>query len=550
MSLYSSFYASLSGLSTSASNLSVIGNNLANLNTIGFKGSSSTFQDLFAASLGSAGTQGNGNPIQIGLGTRLGGVSQNFGQGSYQSTSSVTDLAISGRGFFALETGTGTRVYTRAGNFTVDKAGFLVDPNGNSVLGWNRANGTVSITGTPSPVKIDVGSTAGAAITSTMSATTNLDASAKAGTNATATAYVPASANYVAASANYAPASANYVPASANYQPASANYQPASANYVPAGGIDPATGLVTLVQIGTAQVGTAQIGTPQIGTPQVGTAQVGTAAVPSTALTPYIPGATYTTSMQVYDSLGAAHNLIFTYTKSTPNPISGYTATGVPIPLLATPDPTGTASAWDLSVSTDGGAAVTGYPARIAFDSGGIQLGATNPTLKVGYGLSPWQNGASSQDIVWNVTSGTPAVSAITGFASDSTTSNAVQNGYGAGTIQSLMVNQDGTITGTFSNGQMVPLAQVALAVFSNQNGLFKQGDNTWAETLASGSGNVGAANQGGRGTVLGGNLELSNVDVAEEFTKLIIAQRGYQANSRVVTTSDELLQETLNLKR
>lgn len=468
MSLYSSFYASLSGLSTSASNLSVIGNNLANLNTIGFKGSSSTFQDLFAASLGSAGTQGNGNPIQIGLGTRLGGVSQNFGQGSYQSTSSVTDLAISGRGFFALQTGTGTRVYTRAGNFTVDKSGFLVDPNGNSVLGWNRANGTVSITGTPSPVKIDVGSTAGAAITDTMSATTNLDASATAGINATVV--TPAV-------------------------------------------IDPVTGLVT--------------------TPAVTTA--------------YVPGSPYTTSMQIYDSLGASHNLIFKYTKSVPNAITGYNAAGVATQVT---DPVGTASAWDLTVTTDGGAGVTGYPARIAFDSGGIQLGATNPTLLVGYGASPWSNGASAQDVVWNVTSGIPAVSSITGYASDSTTSNAIQNGYGAGTIQSLMVNQDGTITGTFSNGQMVPLAQVALAVFSNQNGLFKQGDNTWAETLASGSGNVGAANQGGRGTVLGGNLELSNVDVAEEFTKLIIAQRGYQANSRVVTTSDELLQETLNLKR
>lgn len=452
MSLYSSFYASLSGLSTSASNLSVIGNNLANLNTIGFKGSSSTFQDLFAASLGSAGTQGNGNPIQIGLGTRLGGVSQNFGQGSYQSTSSVTDLAISGRGFFALETTTGTRVFTRAGNFTVDKSGYLVDPNGNSVLGWNRANGAVSVTGTPVPVKIDLGSTAGAAITSTMSATTNLDANASAGTNAV---------------------------------------------------VNGATGLVS---------------------------------------TAYVAGASYTTSMQIYDSLGASHNLIFTYTKSVPNAVKG-TVGGAPTTVV---DPVGTASAWDLAVTTDGGATVTGYPSRITFDSGGIQLGATNPSLAV----AGWSNGAANQSILWNVTSGTPAVSSITGYASDSTTSNAVQNGYGAGTIQSLMVNQDGTITGTFSNGQMVPLAQVALAVFSNQNGLFKQGDNTWAETLASGSGNVGAANQGGRGTVLGGNLELSNVDVAEEFTKLIIAQRGYQANSRVVTTSDELLQETLNLKR
>lgn len=432
MGLYSSFYASLSGLSTNASNLSVIGNNLANLNTIGFKGSAGTFQDLFASSLGSQGTQGNGNPIQIGLGARLGGITQNFGQGSYQSTSSVTDMAISGQGFFALQTKSGTRAYSRAGNFTVDKSGGLVDPNGNMVLGWNRSGGSVTVTGTPVPVRIDLGTTAGAVATDLLSATTNLDATAT----------------------------------------------------------------------------SASVGPPAVA------------------------GATYTTPQQVYDSLGASHNVIFTYTKRDPTAAE----------ILA-----GAATAWDLSVTTDGGATVSGAPASVLFNASGIMTSPlTNPTLT----LSAWDNGATSPDMTWAIYSGSPAVSNITGFASDSTTSNSYQNGFGAGTIQSLMVDQGGNITGVFSNGQMVSLAQVALATFSNQNGLSKLGDNTWAETLASGSGNVGSASQGGRGAVLGGNLELSNVDVAEEFTKLIVAQRGYQANSRVVTTADELLQETLNLKR
>ena len=103
---------------------------------------------------------------------------------------------------------------------------------------------------------------------------------------------------------------------------------------------------------------------------------------------------------------------------------------------------------------------------------------------------------------------------------------------------------------GSFTNGQTIPLARVSLALFANINGLQKEGNNTWSETIASGVASTGAASEGGRGTVLGANLELSNVDVAAEFTQLIINQRGYQANSRVVTTSDELLQETLNLKR
>lgn len=432
MGLYSSFYASLSGLSTNASNLSVIGNNLANLNTIGYKGSSGTFQDLFAASLGSQGTQGNGNPIQIGLGTRLGGITQNFSQGSFQSTSNITDLAITGQGYFALQTPVGGRAYTRAGNFTLDKFGTLVDPNGSNVLGWNRVGNSIPTTGSAVPVQISLGTTAPPAATTILSASTNLDANAA----------------------------------------------------------------------------VASVGPPAV------------------------PAAVFTTPMQVYDSLGASHTLLFTYTKSA----------------VAAGDPVGTASAWDLTITADDTAAtVTPSITRVTFDANGIFNGsATNPTLAI----SGWTNGATSPATTWEIFPTGSTTSALTGFASNSTTSNAFQDGFGAGTIQSLVVDQAGVITGTFTNGQTIPLAQVALAVFSNQNGLSKQGNNTWGETLASGTGTLGVANQGGRGVVLGGNLELSNVDVAEEFTKLIIAQRGYQANSRVVTTSDELLQETLNLKR
>lgn len=414
MSLYAAFYASLSGLSANAGTLSVIGNNLANLNTIGFKGSAGTFQDLFNSSLGGLGTQGNGNPIQIGLGTRLGGISQNFGQGSFQSTSNVTDMAVSGQGFFTLTTKTGARAYTRAGNFTVDKQGMLVDPNGANVMGWNRIGNTLSTNGTVVPIQINLGTTSPPAPTTTVSSTTNLNADAIAGT-------------------------------------------------------------------------------------------------------------IYTTPLQVYDSLGAAHSLLFTYTKTA---VTGQ---------------------WGLNVTTDGGATVSGYPATVQFDAAGLLTApAANPTLTI----AGWTNGATSPATTWQIYTGAPPVSSLTGFASASATSNTTQDGYGAGTIRSLVVDQDGIIIGNFTNGQTIPLAEVALATFANMNGLSKQGDNNWQETLASGAGNIGAANQGGRGTILGANLELSNVDVAEEFTKLIVAQRGYQANGRVVTTSDELLQETLNLKR
>ncbi len=425
MSLYAAFYASLSGLSANAATLGVIGNNLANLNTIGYKGSAGTFQDLFNASLGALGTQGNGNPIQIGLGTRLGGISQNFGQGSFQSTSNATDMAVSGQGFFTLTTKAGGRAYTRAGNFTVDNQGTLVDPNGASVMGWNRQGTVLSTNGTVVPVQISQGTVSPPAPTTTVTSTTNLNA-------------------------------------------------------------DAATGEI------------------------------------------------YTSPMQVYDSLGASHSLLFTYTKAA------------------------TQGDWTLNVTTDdytpgpppAGATVAGFPATVHFDGAGvltIPAAGTNPSLTI----TGWRNGAAAQTATWQIWDGTgaTAISSLTGFASPSATSNTTQDGFGAGTIRSLVVDQDGVITGTFTNGQTIALAKVALATFANMNGLSKQGDNNWTETLASGAGNVGSANQGGRGTILSANLELSNVDVAEEFTRLIVAQRGYEANGKVVTTSDQMLQVTLNLK-
>jgi len=233
------------------------------------------------------------------------------------------------------------------------------------------------------------------------------------------------------------------------------------------------------------------------------------------------PGTVYSTPLQIYDSLGATHSLLFTYTKG------------------ATP------GSWGCSVSTDGGATVTGFPTSLQFDGKGMLTApTTNPVLSI----SGWPNGATSPPTTWNITSG--GASNLTGFSAASSTAATSQDGYGSGIVRSMVVDQNGVITGSFTNGQTMPMAQVAIANFANIAGLAKQGENMWGETLASGSASIGAANMAGRGSVLGANLELSNVDVAEEFTRLIINQRGYQANSRVVTTADSLLQETLNLIR
>jgi flagellar hook protein FlgE len=418
MSLYSAFYASLSGLSANANALGVIGNNLANLNTVGYKASDTNFQDLYSTAVSGTGVQGNGDPEQVGLGTTMGSVAQDFSQGSTQASGTVTNMALQGNGFFTLQSPSGEAMYSRAGNFTVDKNGYLVDPNGNNVMGWNAANGVVNANGTPVPIFLNPGATSPPAATSKVSNTTNLDS--------------------------------------------------------------------------TAAVGT-----------------------------------TFTAPIQVYDSQGGSHNLEITYTKQANN------GAGQEV--------------WGATVSTDdsGVATVTGYPATLVFNTNGtLATPTTNPTL----GAITWSSGATSPAMAVNLWSGTPAAANITSYATASGTSNTTQNGYASGTVASMSVDTSGEIVGTFTNGQTMTMAQVAVSTFANSNGLSSNGNNTWITTLASGTANVGAANTGGRATVLGSNLESSNVDVATEFTKLIINQNGYQANSRVITTTDTLLQTIISL--
>ncbi len=422
MSLYSAFYSGLSGLSTNASALNVIGNNLSNLNTVGFKGSDMTFRDIFS-SAGATATQGNGNPIQFGLGVQMNSVNQNFAQSSFQSTGNALDMALQGNGFFTLQTPSGTQVFSRAGNFTRNNLGYLEASDGSSVMGWNRdAAGNVVTTGALVPVQVS-SSTLGAQATTDMQLGVNLNAAAAA-------------------------------------------------------------------------------------------------------------GATFQTPMQVYDSLGNAQSLTITYTK-------------------------GAGNAWTYTVTGPAGATITGAPAlpgTITFDATGkvssLNGGPTPPVAGDNTILNiTWPGGSAASAISFDIINA-DGTQSFTGLSSASTTVSSSQNGFPAGTLRDLTVDSDGMITGTFTNGQILKMAQLAVSSFTNVNGLEQAGNNHWSQTLASGAPTIGLANQGGRGAILGSNLELSNVDVASEFTKLIVSQRGYQANAKIVTTTDELLQETLNLKR
>jgi flagellar hook protein FlgE len=239
-------------------------------------------------------------------------------------------------------------------------------------------------------------------------------------------------------------------------------------------------------------------------------------------------GTTFTTPMKVYDSLGVSHVLTYTFTKTAANTWS-----------------------YDISIpAADVGQ--TGNPVSVAtgnlaFDSNGVLISpAANVT---GIAVNNLASGAGTLNITWNLydTKNNPMISQ---FSTPSANSATYQDGYGAGTLLGFSVGGDGTIQGTFSNGQTAAIAQIALSNFANVQGLQRLGGNLYGATLTSGAPVIGTAGTGGRGSLTGGALEQSNVDIAQEFSKLIITQRGFQAAARVITTFDEVTQDTINLKR
>jgi len=409
------FSIPLSGLTASSIALSTIANNLANLNTIGYKDSRVLFRDLFYQSLG---TTGAGDAIQQGAGTAVGSIPSLFTQGSVDPSGVATDVAILGDGFFVVQKD-GVVSYTRAGNFEVDKNNLLVTSDGQQVMGYPAVNGVLN---------------PGQGLTSLA---------------------------------------------------------------LGAGTISPATATAN-VQLGTNLDANAAIGT------------------------------TYSAPVTIYDSLGASHVLMFTYTKTATNN-------------------------WDYSISipaADVGGAVDPTVLKtgsLTFDGNG---NLTAPAADVtNINITGFVDGANDLSFTWKLYDAN-GVGFLTQMASPSSNSATKQDGSSSGTLVKFDIGADGIITGAFSNGKTAILGQLALATFANNEGLLRTGNNGFSETLASGQAVIGGPGNGGRGSLAGGALELSNVDIAKEFAALIVAQRGFQANARAVTTFDEITQETINLKR
>jgi flagellar hook protein FlgE len=420
-----SFSAGLSGLNANAQALSVIGNNLANINTVGFKASQISFRDMVYELAGA----NSDNPAQIGLGVGVAAITPVFSQGSVESTRTATNVAIQGNGFFMLNSAEGVS-YTRAGAFTFDAAGTLVSPDGQKVQGYTTLDPVtrqVVTSGAPGDIVVPPSILRAPVATSQFSAISNLNAQA-------------------------------------------------------------------------------------------------------------LVGDTFTTSVQIYDSLGAPHMATMTYTNTA-------------------------AGAWNYDLTVDGGdvsGGTAGTPSSLAtgslsFDGSGVLVDVDGAApANVSITTPAWTNGATASTLEWKVvdTAGGTTSPLLTGFASPSATSSITQNGTAAGTVTTINITADGSIVAAIGAGHSQVIGQLALVNFTNPQGLYKIGSNRYAEGPEAGVPNVGTAGTGGRGSVIGGALEQSNVDMAQEFTQMILAQRGYQANGKMITVSDQLLMDTINLKQ
>ena len=420
--MFTSFNTALSALSADTTAIDVVGNNLANLNTPGYKASVVSFSDLVTESLGA----GLGS-TQVGFGVATPITIRQFSQGAIQASSGTLDVAIQGDGFLVVSdpTTNGGTLYTRGGNLEVNKAGQLVTATGFKVQGWNSFNGVLDTTTPATSLSVQVGSLTAPKPTQNISFDLNLDASAVAAPTAT----------------------------------------------------------------------------------------------------------TFSTSITAFDSLGGSHAVSVQFTKN------------------------GTAGQWDYKMTfpaSDLNSGTATQSGTVQFNSDGkLTLPvapippATSPTLAV----SNLADGASNMSIAWNLynSSGQPR---LTMYSQTSAVSANSQDGSAAAQLTHIGIADGGQIVAKYSNGSQIAVGQLAMASIVNPESLIAAGSNNYQLSSKSALPAIGLPSSGGRGQILGGSVESSTVDIAKEFTNLIVYQRAYEANSKVITTTDQLSQTTIALIR
>jgi len=555
--MLSALYSGVSGILNHQTELDVIGNNIANVNTVGFKGGRCTFAETLVQRLrGARGPQGNSggvNPMEIGLGMRLASIDQLFNQGNLQATGNVTDLAVQGDGFFVLSDGE-QYYYTRAGAFQMDADGRLMAQGGGlHVLG--RMADAAGVMGSDAvPITLPINETAPANATTEISYTCNLDANGSqeqiwtanlAFTSSNSPASTTTEINDLD-QVNEALDDGDEIVITGTDHDGNA----VSVSFTYGAGNDGTTlaDLIAVLNSDTGYNSAAATGSTcsldasgklvltdnQAGTSQTTISMTFNDAgtTPSAMVIPTFleteegTQGSHSASIYVYDSLGAQHRVEITFLQDV------------------TQDNT-----WTWEIVVDNGA-INASNGNLAGNTGTITF---NPDGSVatftGGPLSFTPPGALSMVVDLNGGS-QGSFEGITQFASPSTTIAMEQDGYGMGILDSFTISTDGMIIGNFSNGVTRNLAQVTLARFNNPAGLESLGGNLFRATMNTGEPLIGASTEERGGTIHSGYLEMSNVDLSQEFTRMIVSQRGFQANARVITTADTLLNEVINLKR
>ncbi|MDC7220158.1 MAG: flagellar hook protein FlgE [Spirochaetales bacterium] len=465
-----SLYSGVSGLQNHQTRMDVVGNNISNVNTIGFKKGRVNFQDMISQMQSGAARPteeiGGVNPKQVGLGVQTAVIDTIHTQGSLQTTGVTSDLAIQGNGFFIMRKGS-QEFYTRAGDFGVDSEGMLVNPaNGLRVQGWQaqEINGETIIqtAADVQDIMIPIGSKDPAKATTDVDLACNLDKRM-----------------------------------------------------------------------------------PEVNEDS-GAADV-------------LKG-TWALDKKIYDNFGEVHNMRVQFTKvngvNNQWQVSVFVdaevdAQGVPADttntLLSVGDGAAAGNTFTMTFDNLGSLESAVDEAGNLINAGKLQIPVT---FDVAGGTPPEGEAALTQTFNLNLGEVGSYVNTVTQFAETSSTKAYYQNGYSMGYLESYSIDPNGIVTGVYSNGTNRELAKIGLASFINPGGLIKQGETMFAESINSGQANVGEANIAGKGKFVNGALEMSNVDLSSEFVDLIVTQRGFQANSKTITTSDTMLDTILSLKR
>jgi flagellar hook protein FlgE len=430
MSLTGSFYTGLSGLSTHGTALSVVGDNISNINTSGFKSSSAEFEDILGQSL--SGVQGSN---QTGAGTNVQSIDINYIQGTFATTEIATDVAINGRGFFVVkDPSTNELSYTRAGHDHFDNQGYLVTTQGSRVQGFLYNNTGTTLIQSLADIQVNQNSMIPPQVTTTADMILNLDSSAT----------------------------------------------------PPTGGWD---------------------------------------------ITDPTGSSNYSSPIAIYDTLGQRHviQVFFTNVSSALAP--------------RTWEWNGIIDGSDVQGGTSGVYQLFGT-GTLVFDANGV---LTSPAAAVAFhdqtaNAITYANGVDATDSTMDFTG-------TTQYGSVSAIQSINQNGYAPGTASNISIDNQGNVTANYTNGQVKKIARLALATFPNINGLQREGSTLFAETVQSGQPLVNKPGEGGMGSISSSMLEESNVDMAGELIKMIVLQRGYQANSKVISTTDEMLNTLINVR-